>query len=49
MIRIFSLKQQGKEGVGQASAKKSSAAQLRVQKGTPHRDCHSKVTILYTC
>jgi len=33
MIRIFSLKQQGKEGVGQASAKKSSAAQLRVQKG----------------
>lgn len=32
MIRIFSLKQQGKDGTGQGSAKKSSAAQLRVQK-----------------
>lgn len=36
MIRIFSLKQQGKEGTGQGSAKKSSAAQLRVQKGYHH-------------
>ena len=34
MIRIFSLKQQGKDGTGQGSAKKSSAAQLRVQKGS---------------
>lgn len=47
MIRIFSLKQQGKDGTGQGSAKKSSAAQLRVQKGLTHdKTLYSDITYL---
>jgi ubiquitin-conjugating enzyme E2 M len=33
MIKLFSLKQQGKEGGTQQSSQKSTAAFLRVQKG----------------
>ena len=34
MIKLFSLKQQGKDGGSQQSSQKSTAAFLRVQKGT---------------
>lgn len=34
MIKLFSLKQQAKEGGAPQSSKKSTAAYLRVQKGT---------------
>lgn len=34
MIKLFSLKQQTKEGVNPQSSKKTSAAYLRIQKGT---------------
>lgn len=33
MIKLFSLKQQKKDGEQKSSQKKSSAAQLRIQKG----------------
>ena len=33
MIKLFSLKQQKKDGEQQPTQKKSSAAQLRIQKG----------------
>ena len=34
MIKLFSLKQQSKDGLNPQSSKKTSAAYLRVQKGT---------------
>lgn len=34
MIKLFSLKQQSKDGVNPQSSKRTSAAYLRVQKGT---------------
>ena len=33
MIKLFSLKQQSKEGGGSQSSRKTSAAYLRIQKG----------------
>ena len=41
MIKLFSLRQQGKDGVSQQSSQKSTAAFLRVQKGV------SYLSILY--
>ena len=34
MIKLFSLKQQSKDGLNPQSSKKTSAAYLRIQKGT---------------
>ena len=45
MIKLFSLKQQGREGGSQQSTHKATAAHLRVQKG---KNCdHFMCVIVY--
>lgn len=40
MIKLFSLKQQSKDGLNPQSSKKTSAAYLRVQKGRQYYTIH---------